>query len=157
MENGTQGNGEAPSPPANLRMRRGNPNMVKGVVPEHLRPHVFKPGQSGNPAGRAAGRQAVVENFFALLQQRAPGPAKITYAENLLQQILKSEFLIGKLLDKLLPNLASEPTETVPASFEATLAQIRLQRAAATSQEVEPAWAELLETEESSNPRDSEM
>ena len=77
---------------------------MKGQVPEHLKAFTFKPGQSGNPNGRLSPREAVVKELLELLQREAPGSEGVSYAEQMLQRILESERLTGKLIDKLLPD-----------------------------------------------------
>lgn len=52
------------------------------------------------------------------------------YLEIMMQKVLASEHLLGKFIDKLLPNMSTDQVNLVQNNFENVLAQFNAQRAA---------------------------
>lgn len=107
--------------------------------PKHLAP-AWKPGQSGNPAGRPSlpeTRNAVARSLFVALSQKGLNQDR-TFIERILERAINDPdpTLCKVILDKLAPTLTPEVTNVLIAqgmngAFEQRIQQMRMEREAA--------------------------
>lgn len=79
-------------------------NSVSNSVPEELRPHCWKPGQSGNPGGRPK-KKLVDELLTELLEASESGEARL---------IAKKLIALAKKGDTVAAKLVAERTQGKP-------------------------------------------
>ena len=80
----------------------GEETGAKRGPAEHLRPHRWKPGQSGNPGGRPKG-ESVTATLRRMLQQEHNGKTiQEILAERVIKEAISGKFQFAKeLLDRL--------------------------------------------------------
>lgn len=79
-------------------------NRDLSAVPREIRPHVFRPGQSGNPGGRPK-RKPLTEELEKILQSTGRDPQQRTYAKRLMESavkraIKKSDFALKEVWER---------------------------------------------------------
>lgn len=80
----------------------------------------FKPGYSGNPAGRPKGAVSVTEAIRRKLQELAPGQDKRTYLDELVERIIVGAINEGntKLMEQIWNYMDGKPKGSLDIGFD---------------------------------------
>lgn len=99
---------DAPKPADSAASAESAAANQRSAVPENLKPHCFKPGQSGNPKGRPKGVPNCNGELLSAIDRykggKEKGGGREKYFDDLLERALLEPTVQRKLMDKILQN-----------------------------------------------------
>ena len=84
-----------------LRTLQESGDKPKRSLPEALRTHTWKPGQSGNPGGRPKKLTQPLEDFLARKDKKGRQYAQLLIEAMVTRAIKKSDTLIKEIFDRV--------------------------------------------------------
>ena len=90
-----------------LRTGQGSGDKPKRTLPQALRAHTWKPGQSGNPGGRPKKLTQPLEDFLARKDKKGRQYAQLLIEAMVTRAIKKSDTLIREIFDRVEGHVAN--------------------------------------------------
>jgi Family of unknown function (DUF5681) len=97
-----------------LRTGQGSGDKPKRTLPQALRAHTWKPGQSGNPGGRPKKLTQPLEAFLARKDKSGKQYAQLLIEAMVKRAISRSDALIKEIFDRVEGRIAKAEETSAP-------------------------------------------